>query len=410
MNDWFDCHHSRRSLSHEIFVIIAASSPAFLIEASSCFINNRANLSDMNPLQLQPVLLVSLVLSWSIGDYCTLVVAFQQRPMFFREMVDSTSSSLQARNDNRIIYGGDNDDPSASSRRKFLKQASLIGGGALTSSRNKAAVAATDPTIFPGTSASSVELESGLLESRVMEDLMSPPTYGLEIPDIYYPSYFAGVWDVSSVGTNVEAPCGIPLFGGNRTYVAAKNEMGEANALKYRARFVTLPDPEAAVADREFNVREIAKASMGANSVLDIPLATPNKFSCLLAPAGSPNLVRVDIIALARRQENNQRTFDCSEVVRQIVAPANQNKPQAGIPTAPTKGGAPTLLKEIETVSLYTPGPIINGQIQSIKCRQRTATFLLPSQDDPIAYQMWQMSRGRPIDVRFYDVIYTRQG
>jgi hypothetical protein len=62
-------------------------------------------------------------------------------------------------------------------------------------------------------------------------------------------------------------------------------------------------------------------------SVVDVALATPNKFSCLLAPAGSPNLLSVDIIALARRQENNEKTFDCSEVVRQIVAPANQNKP-----------------------------------------------------------------------------------
>lgn len=95
--------------------------------------------------------------------------------------------------------------------------------------------------------------------------------------------------------------------------------------------------------------------------------------------------------------------------MRQIVAPANQNKPQAGMPSAPNKGYTPTLLKEIETVSLYTPGPVKNGQVQTIKCRQRTATFLLPSQDDPIAYQMWQMARGRPIDVRFYDVTYTRQ-
>lgn len=207
------------------------------------------------------------------------------------------------------------------------------------------------------------------------------------------------------MGINVEAPCGIPLFGGNRTYTAAKNEMEQANALKYRARFVT-STANAVIADREFNVREIATATMGKNSVLNVAIATPNKFCCLLAPAGSPNLLTVDIIALARRQENNEKSFDCSEVVRQIVAPANQNKPQAGIPTSPAKSGVPTLLKEIETVSLYTSGPVINGQVQTITCRQRTATFLLPSQDDPVAYQIWQMTRGRPIDVRFYDVTY----
>ncbi|KAL3945073.1 MAG: hypothetical protein SGBAC_000864 [Bacillariaceae sp.] len=360
----------------------------------------------MNPLQLQLFLLFSLVVSCILSNDFALVAAFHQQPSYVkRELASSFSSPQEACTDDR-----DRIRSTAAPRRQFLKQAFLLGGGALTSTattpQNKVAFAASD---FPGTSASSMELESGLLESRVMEDLLSPPTYGLEIPDISYPSYFAGVWDTSSVGVNVEAPCGIPLFGGNRTYAAAKSEMGEANALKYRARFVASLERDAVIADRDFNVRKIAEATMGANSVVDVALATPNKFSCLLAPAGSPNLLSVDIIALARRQENNEKTFDCSEVVRQIVAPANQNKPQAGIPTAPNKGGAPTLLKEIETVSLYTPGPLINGQVQTIKCRQRTATFLLPSQDDPIAYQMWQMTRGRPIDVRFYNVTYTRQ-
>ena len=72
--------------------------------------------------------------------------------------------------------------------------------------------------------------------------------------------------------------------------------------------------------------------------------------------------------------------------------------------------GRSALLKEIETVSLYNAQATNkDGIVDTIKCRQRTATFLLPSQDDPIAYQMWQMTRGRPIDVRFYDVTYTRQ-
>jgi hypothetical protein len=225
--------------------------------------------------------------------------------------------------------------------------------------------------------------------------------------------YFAGVWDASSEGTSVEAPCGVPLFGGNNTFSVAQKEVGKENALRYRARFV-LDDKGSVIADREFNVREIAKATMGANSVVNVPLATPNKFCCLLAPAGSPNLLTVDIIALARRQEDNvSSSFDCSEVVRQIVAPANQNKPQAGVPMQPPTGGrGTTLLKEIETVSLYSVASSsggADGKVNTIKCRQRTATFLLPSQTDQMAYQMWQMTRGRPIDVRFYDVTYTRQ-
>jgi hypothetical protein len=33
----------------------------------------------------------------------------------------------------------------------------------------------------------------------------------------------------------------------------------------------------------------------------------------------------------------------------------------------------------------------------------------LPSQQDPMAMKLWEMSRGRPIDVRFYDVIHTKR-
>jgi hypothetical protein len=298
-------------------------------------------------------------------------------------------------------------DETNASRRQFI-QISTLGGIAASVLRAPSVASAADSaSSFRGTTATSVELGSGLLESRVMENLMGPPTYGLEIPDIHYPSYFAGVWDASSVGTRVEAPCGVRLFGGNNTYTAAQKEVGKENALLYRARFV--PDSTGnIIADREFNVREIAKATMGTNSVLDVSLATPNKFCCLLAPSGSPNLLTVDIIALARRQESNEKTFDCSEVVRQIVAPANQNKPQASVPMQPPSGRN-TLLKEIETVSLYSAFGFENGEVNQITCRQRTATFLLPSQDDPVAYQMWQMTRGRPIDVRFYDVTYTRQ-
>jgi hypothetical protein len=36
--------------------------------------------------------------------------------------------------------------------------------------------------------AESTELETGLLESRVLENILNPPTYGMEGPDVFYPS------------------------------------------------------------------------------------------------------------------------------------------------------------------------------------------------------------------------------
>lgn len=247
--------------------------------------------------------------------------------------------------------------------------------------------------------AESTELDVGLLESRVTENVLSPPSYGMESADIVYPSWFKGSWKVSSKTVDVQAPCGVALFGGNSTYERARDEIG--TSLTYECRFV--PDGTGnVIADREFNVREIAKAAMGQYSVYDIPLATPNKLSCVLAPKGSPTMLRVDLIALNRRQETlSDLKFDCSEVTREIVAPVNSNGAAQATAT-PTA----TVLKEVETTSLYTFDPSKN----EVHCQQRSATFLLPSQSSPIAYKMWEAARGRPIDTRFYDVRYTKSG
>ena len=50
--------------------------------------------------------------------------------------------------------------------------------------------AAGDPMISQLVSpqATSAGLESGLLESRVLSNVLNPPPYGMEGPDVYYPS------------------------------------------------------------------------------------------------------------------------------------------------------------------------------------------------------------------------------
>lgn len=113
--------------------------------------------------------------------------------------------------------------------------------------------------------------------------------------------------------------------------------------------------------------------------------------------------VQQDILAIARKYENESpNKFCCSEVVRQIVSPASRSNPNAP-PTSPLS------VKEIETISVYTVDRFEDASmVKEIKCKQRTATFLVPSQTDPKAFQMWQMSRGQPVDVRYYDVTYSR--
>ena len=78
------------------------------------------------------------------------------------------------------------------------------------------------------------------------------------------------------------------------------------------------------------------------------------------------------------------------------MSPSRKNNPNAP-PVSPLS------VKEIETISVYN-----EVDKDTIKCRQRTASFLVPSQTDPMAFKKWQLSQGRPVDVRYYDVTYTR--
>ena len=216
-------------------------------------------------------------------------------------------------------------------------------------------------------------------------------------------SWLEGSWNVTSVTTDVQAPCGVLLFGGNSTYDNAQKEIG--TALHYPCRFLSIDGN--VVADREFNVKSIARVALGTNSVVDVSLSSPNKFSCLLAPSGSPSLLTVDLIVLKRRQETiNATTFHCSEVVREIVSPVLGG---AAVEASQGQSSSSPLLKEIETTSFYTLVSRAATATPEVHCRQRSATFVVPSQQNLMAMKLWELSRGRPVDVRFYDVIYTKQ-
>jgi len=45
---------------------------------------------------------------------------------------------------------------------------------------------------------------------------------------------------------------------------------------------------------------------------------------------------------------------------------------------------------------------------RSIQCRQRSATYLLPSKEDPVMLRMWLATQGKPVDVRYYDMVFTK--
>ena len=91
------------------------------------------------------------------------------------------------------------------------------------------------------------------------------------------------------IPTNIFAPCGYELFpGGQSAYEnTVQKEIQGHDVLEYKARFINNYAQDAStvvIADREYNAKEIAKAAMGSFSVVDVGQATPNRFSCLLAP------------------------------------------------------------------------------------------------------------------------------
>lgn len=260
-----------------------------------------------------------------------------------------------------------------------------------------------------------------LLESRYQQhDDYPPPTYGMECPDIYYPPSFLGTWRAVSKTIDVQAPCGYDLFtGGKEAYDTTYDiEVRGGKLLEYGARFISSSlagggsEEIVIVADREYNAREIAKAAMGTFSVVDTPIATPNRYTCLLAPPGNDtgDLISVDILAIGRRAEPKsaltKTNFVCAEYVRQIVSRAKQRRGGDNPNSLSLTVAAPLSVKEIETISIYNVNDDEN--MDRITCQQRTATYLVPSQTDPIAFKKWQLSSGRPVDVRRYDVIYTR--
>ncbi len=294
----------------------------------------------------------------------------------------------------------------------------------------------------------SVNYPTGLLESRVVENVYSVPPYGMECGDIYYPPWFYGTWQVASTTTSIEAPLGRAVFGSNATYQSALDEIG--TTLRFESRFIdaggssssvsssngndnnnknsknnnnndndddngttTISSPSTRttiVADRGYNVQSIATAALGRNSVVDLPLVSANKLTAILAPRGAPNPLRVDLFTISRRQEYRNAThFHCSEVVREIVSSiGNKDGTVNGRSSTPLI--ASTILKEVETTTLYTLVTNPNDANDwTIRGRQRSAKFLVPTQNDAASFRLYEMTRGKPVDVRFYDVVYTKK-
>ena len=281
------------------------------------------------------------------------------------------------------------------------------------------------------------------LRQRVEGGVVTPSPYMLETSDVFYPEWFNGVWSTESTTLSIEAPAGIALFGGNRSFQLALDDINRT--ISYETRFRLVRTPTAAptgtvVADREFNIASIIRATMGKSAVLDVPSGQnddPNRIVFVLSPTGANGTIfRAELRASGRHVEesmlpssamdtnatpdteqsafitakenigasktrsmattNNEKRFDVLETVRQVVAADRSTT--TGISTS-----SPPLVKDIETTTLYTK--IGDNRIEAL---QRTASFLVASTNsDPLKAAAIQRMGGRAVDVRTYKVVYT---
>ena len=252
---------------------------------------------------------------------------------------------------------------------------------------------------------------------------------GIQSSDILYPSYFEGTWDSSSQLVQVYAPLGDEIFG-KAAKIAAEKEKDMNTILNYKSKFKSIPSSIKensnnngnVIADRLYNVESIAIASMGGEkSIIDdkqIDNNLANRVSLKVSPEQSKGQIFDIIITNTDRQFGIPANgyFECLERCYQEVAPVVSREIEL------TQGKPPSLIKQIETITLYHKiksnddgGKNNDNNYDSseigdiIVARQRTATYLSPYDARyKLSFARDKRVESVAVDVRFYDVMYKR--
>ena len=296
-------------------------------------------------------------------------------------------------------------------RRSALASAGAFSSTLLWQRPDRAFAAPTSTLSLADRLAKSSALAQG---DRLPITLALRPSYGIEMPDVYYPQWALGRWTVSSALRSVYAPAGEELFAPGRNGTEAMQRARTEPSLTYEIRWRRGGDePKQVILDRGYNVASIARASMGASAVQNVEEDGPDHRTLVLRPDGAPptSLFSADIRIVARRAdpltEERPTRFACAETTRQTITTIAGEKAQGGPPKSP-------LIKEIETICTYELDP--SGDV--MRGAQRTATFLVPDAaytGDPSLLEMAASRLTRApngqlvaVDVRVYDLVYTR--
>lgn len=91
-------------------------------------------------------------------------------------------------------------------------------------------------TTFAGISkAQANELEISPLSRRIDKNGFEAYQQGILTPDIFYPSWFSGVWLAKSTFTDLSAPLGEAAFGGPAVLETVRKDLN--TTLEYKCRF-----------------------------------------------------------------------------------------------------------------------------------------------------------------------------
>lgn len=188
-----------------------------------------------------------------------------------------------------------------------------------------------------------------------------------------------------SVLTAVDAPAGDEIFGAPGSLDAARAGVGAP--LDYGARFVDRGG--GVIADRAYNVERIAVAAMGEGSVMECVVRGVNEVKVVVRPKGAGGGVfdvGMDVLRRESGDGEEEGVFWASEICRQTVVLAGD---EGG-----TKGRQ---VKEVETVCKYVIGK--DGDMTGC---QRTLVYVVKGDAREKA------ARGRAVDARTYELVYTR--
>ena len=237
------------------------------------------------------------------------------------------------------------------------------------------------------------------LAQRVLETDSIAYEPGIKESDIFYPSWFSGIWVSNSTCTGIASPLGLAAFGGQRAYRAALNDVNQS--LIYDVFFTPSQIEEGRIiADRLKNVESIARASIGFNSVVESKQPDTDfarRLHVVLSPPGG-DIIDIDLIPTDRSsQETTTGSLQCFERTAQLVSNRIDDLLKQGTPKVARK--------DIETVTVYR---LVSPT--RIEALQRTATFLSPVDSRFKAISAVQpLVANRAVDIRFYQITYDKK-